>query len=932
MMMIAPACGQGGDALDRAMDAVFQASPYLSRLAQQRRETVMMLRTAGFASVLARAHTVVDQAGGKDDFAAVMADLRAAKADVHLALGLADLAGLADHFAVTEGLTAFADVALSAALRAGEHHMRACGDLAGPLQGYCIVAMGKHGARELNYSSDIDLIVFYAPNWLALGPQLDARETAVRLTQRVVRAMQEVTADGYVFRTDLRLRPDPGSTAVAISFAAAERYYQSVGENWERAAFIKARACAGDIEMGSAFIASLRPFLWRRHLDYAAIDDIRAIQRQIHRFHGSAPLEDPVFDVKLGRGGIRDIELFVQTQQLILGGRAPALRTPATLDALAVLADAGIVPQGAAAQLSAAYRVWRAIEHRLQMRLDEQTHAMPSDVKTRAAVARLCGYEDLAIFDADVVALRKTVAALCETLTEPMRKPGALARAAETPDWRALLQHAGFRDPDMIAARIDIWCSGGVRAARSPRARALLDQCLPSLLVACAAQEGADDAFSVFGDFLESLPAGVQVLALLEARPDILLSLVELFALAPRMAQDLSRRTTMIDAMGEARFFAPIAGESAGVRVRQLQGLAANETSFESAINSVRRYHREEAFRITVQLLRRLASPRAAGHAFADLADACVAAIAHAAHSEVERMAGAAPGRWCVAALGKFAGGELTAHSDLDVMVVYDAPEGARSSGEKALAPGDFYARFAQRLITGLSAPTEEGLLYDIDMQLRPSGAKGPVAVRLSSFQRYYREEAWTWELQALSRMRIVAGDAILGATVTAAAQDALVQPRDRAVMRADIAAMRARLDRDKPPEGALDLKRMRGGLIDIEFIAQGLLLCDASDAVVRPAPSTAALLADLARTHALSVKDEALLRQAFDLYSDLQHVLRAATMAPWDPAAAPPALQKLLEALAGAASLQALTAQLDATAAAVRATFDRLMQPVAAL
>lgn len=919
-MKITAALGVGDTPLQRALSAVTAHTPYLKRLATQRVETMATLaQNDGFAAAIETATTAARTAADAATFEDGMRALRLAKQDLHLALGVFDLTGMAPVTVITRALSDFADAALSTALTLAERSLRETGALTAPVRGLSVFAMGKLGARELNYSSDVDLIVVFAPNWLACGERLEPSQAGVRLTQLLVRAMHETTEDGYVFRTDLRLRPDPGSTPVAVTFAAAERYYQSVGENWERAAFIKARVCAGDVEMGDAFLASLRPFIWRRHLDYAAIDDIRSVQRQIHRFHGSAPLDSPVFDVKLARGGIRDIELFVQTQQLIRGGRDASLRTPSTLDALTALEAAGVLSAVDRAAFAHAYEAWRAIEHRIQMRDDEHTHDMPSHADARAHIAAMCGYDRLEMFDAATVALRARVVQLCEDCGTTIAERTLPRVRAIGGDQDAQIDAGGFAEPEAIRARLAMWEAGGIRAVRSARAMALLKALLPSILALCANQQGKDATFAAFATFLEGLPAGVQVLSLLEARPDVLVALVALFAVAPLRASDLAQRPTLLDAMSEPRFFEAIGGEAAGLRVRALQAIVSENGDFEAVINAVRRYHREEHFRITTQILRRMASPRAAGGAYSDLAEACVNAIAGAARTETERQFGKEPGRHVVLALGKFAGGELTASSDLDMMLIYDAEEGARSAGPRTLGPIDFYSRLTQRFISGLSAPTEEGLLYDVDMQLRPSGAKGPVAVRLSSFDRYYREEAWTWELLALTRARVVSGDEQLARKVMESAAGALTAARDRAKVLADVAAMRGRLDREKPALGVFDIKRAQGGIVDIEFIAQALQLCGGARS---PMPNTAAALTELAKSGALSADEERTVRGAFDVYTDVQQILRAASMDARGVATAPPAFQALAAACANVDELDELAGALHRHQCAVREIF----------
>ncbi len=913
----------GGNAFATAIAAAQAHAPYLARLIARRPDLLTTPNAAWTARLIEDACAVCAAIeAAPPPLEEGMRALRRAKDGVHLGLAIADLARAWPLEDITGALTRFADASLRAALalavRAGEER----GDLAfetgahGPAPGFALIAMGKMGARELNYSSDIDFSVFFDGARLPIRNNREPNVVAVRLVAPLVRALEEVTADGYVFRTDLRLRPDPGATPVAVSIRSAENYYQHLGQNWERAAFIKARAPAGDRPLGEDFLASLQPFIWRKHLDYAAIADVQSIKRQILTTHKSADLGDPVFDVKLGRGGIRDIELFAQTQQLILGGRHKTLRDPTTTGALAALADLGVVSPAHRDALSEAYRFYRDVEHRIQMLEDEQTQRVPADRDARARLAALCGFSDLTTFEAALIERRKIVSdidrtlfARGESLADPM---GSLVFTGveDHPETLATIARLGFSDPARVSQAIRGWHHGRVRAMRAERARELLTALTPKLLRALAETGEADQAFARFATFFEGLVAGVQTLSLLASEPRLLTALARALGLSPKLAEALARRPALLDAMIDPRFAQDIASDAPGAREQDLRERVAQQAGFEAALNIARRFQREEAFRIGMQVLEGRASADAAGAAHADLAEACVRVLADAARVETERLFGPAPGAFAVLALGKFGGRELAEGSDLDVMIVYDAPD------------SDFFTRFTQRLIAALSAPTEEGLLYDIDMQLRPSGSKGPPAVRLSSFERYYAEEAWTWELMALTRLRAVAGDAALGRRIEAIRDSTIARPRDAAKLRADAADMRARMARERPPQGFWDLKLSRGGFVDIEFIAQTLQLTHAKAL----SPNTGAALAALKAIGALSGPQAAVLDDGWRLHSDLHQALRISVTGAFAPQEASNALKARLAAIAGAADFAALTQRLTAARGAVKTLFDLLI------
>ena len=912
-----------------ALAPVFAASPYLARLATR--------HPAGLASMLAHeAETSLDAilaataSAGELEPAAGGGELRRLKARLHLLTALCDLGGVWDLDQVTGALTRFADAAVRAALalaaRSLGDRLANLGPADNPVPGYFVVAMGKMGAFELNYSSDIDVSVFYAPEALPLAPGSEPQASATRLTQALAGLLQDRTADGYVFRVDLRLRPDPLSTPAAVPVDQALEYYESVGQNWERAASIKARICAGDVAQGEAFLAELQPFIWRRNLDFAAIADIHSIKRQIQELRQDSRLAAPGADLKLGPGGIREIEFFVQTQQLILGGRHPELRSPRTLDALSALARAGHVSSAAAADLSAAYRDLRALEHRIQMIADEQTHRVPIAERDRRRVAALSGEADLRRFDARIVRILKSVGrrygelfAGEESLSSQF---GSLVFTGveDDPQTLATLRRMKFSDPHAVAVTIRAWHHGRIPATRTERGRELFTRLAPRVLDAIAATGAPDVAFDRFSEFFAGLSVGVQVQSLFLAQPKLLELIVRVMAVAPVLARRLSRRPATLDAMLDSSFFAPLA---------PLEGATAERIAaegFEPAMDAARRLRRERAFQVGVQVMAGTASAAQAGEAFADLADACIGGLSAAALAEVERQGGAFPGEVAVVALGKCGSREMNAGSDLDLMTFYEAGSPDAIAADKGWAAGTFYGRFTQRLITALSAPTAEGELYDVDTQLRPSGTQGPVAVSFAAFDHYYASEAETWEYLALTRARIAwASSPSFAARAATAIESKLRAPRDAGKTAVDVAAMRQLMARERPPSGFWDLKLIDGGLVDIEFAALFLQLLHAhAGGPLRQ--TTAQALAALGEAGLAPAPLLAALTNAWRLQQDLSQLLRVALARDADPEREPRALRTLMARAAGVRDYRALRAELTRRrGAAHRALYDLL-------
>jgi len=743
--------------------------------------------------------------------------LRQAKRRVALITALADLSGAWPLERVTGLLTDFAALACDLALKSEIATLirrnklpGMTGDDVETAAGLTVLAMGKMGAHELNYSSDIDLICLFDETRYDPDTYQDARHALVRATRNMAAALSDKTGDGYVFRTDLRLRPDPSVTPVCISMAAAETYYESLGRTWERAAYIKARPCAGDLQAGARFLQTLRPFVWRKHLDFAAIQDAHDMRLRIRETKGTGGrITVPGHDMKLGRGGIREIEFFTQTQQLIAGGRDPELRLRGTVEGLAALARKDWIPQDLADSLSTHYRAHREVEHRIQMVHDAQTHKVPKTEDGIARVACLMGMDSAAL-TADLARRLDEVHQRTEAFFAPDVAPGA------TPD--APPVEAQF-DASVLAR----W--HGYPALRSERAQHIFERLKPEILHRLARTAKPDEALLALDGFLSGLPAGVQLFSLFDANPQLIDLLVDIAGTSHALASHLSRNAGVFDAVIGGDFFADWPGEAA-LRA-ELTALLASEEDYERQLDSARRWMKEWHFRIGVHLLRGLTDPETAGQHYAELAGAVLFAITPVVTAQFARKHGPPPGRGAaVLGMGSLGAARLNASSDLDVIVIYDPQEAEGSDGPRPLAVRPYYARLTQALITALSAPMAEGRLYEVDMRLRPSGTQGPVATSWASFTNYQRNEAWTWEHLALTRARVVAGDPDLGADIEAFRQEILAQPRDRAAVLREVAEMRARIAAAKTPSGVWDAKTGPGRLLDIELVAQaGTLL-----------------------------------------------------------------------------------------------------------
>ena len=920
--------------------AIAETSPYLWDLIRADPDRFLRVLEADPESHFAKSVAEMARAGlAEQDETEMMRVLRRGKAEAALLIALADIGGIWPVERVTRALTDFADASTGAAVRFLLRAAAAQGKLklrnpAAPEEGtgYVVLAMGKMGAHELNYSSDIDLIVLYDENGSALANGAEPAALFVRITRGLVKLMQERTGDGYVFRTDLRLRPDPASTAIAVSTLSALNYYESTGQNWERAAMIKARSCAGDRAAGEAFLKEVSPFIWRKYLDYGAVADVHAMKRQMAAYKGHDEIAIEGHNIKLGRGGIREIEFFVQTQQLIAGGRHPELRGRETLATLDDLAKGEWIGRDAARDLAEAYRFLRVTEHRLQMVADEQTHTLPAERQGVERFARFLGFADREAFVAALLEhmrkVQRQYARLFEDAPKAEASRRALAFPPEKDDTATLdkLAAMGFHRPLEVSHAVRRWLSGEYRSLKSEFARAHLADLVPVLIDQLARAESPDRALVALDRFLGGLHGGARLLSLLRRNPDLTALLALVLGTAPRLADILAVHPQVMDALIEPSFFGAL--PDAEKLAAELSRTLAQARAYEDLLDRARAFGQEQMFLIGARILSGTVSAEQAGEAFARLADVVVRAVHHA----VEDNFAVAHGRLraqqsAVLALGKLGGREMTAASDLDLIIVYDFDENEpQSGGPRPLYGTQYFARLTQRLVSALSAQTNYGALYHVDMRLRPSGRSGPVATMLGSFESYQENEAWTWEHLALTRARVVCGPPAFAARVEKVIRGVLGRERDAEAIAGDVVEMRGAIAAEKDDKDRWDLKYVAGGLVDLEFIAQYLQLIHAAEKPEILDTATARVLDKAARLGVLAAEDSDVLRPAVRLYQNLTQILRLCLTGPFDPKAAGHGLLSLLARAGDVPDFTTLEAHLTETQARVRASFVRIL------
>ena len=967
LIAFAEACA--GDATANALlSALFGNSRYLGHCltADQDFARLLIEQGAEAAYAAARAMAADTSVLGDESRQQVMKRLRVAKRRASLAIGMADIAAVWPLERVTGALSDIASVTLSAVCAHLLRNLHDRGKLVLPDpdapeqgSGLIILGMGKLGAGELNYSSDVDIIVLFDEE-IASDPSGDGlQQIFARLARNLVTIMDERTADGYVFRTDLRLRPDPGSTAAALAVRAAEAYYATTGENWERAAMIKAKPVAGDIEAGNDFLERLQPFVWRRHLDFAAVQNIRAIKRQIDAHRGVGQVAVVGHNIKLGRGGIREIEFLAQTQQLIWGGRDPTLRVRGTREAFDGLVAAGHVRRQAVDELMEAYTFHRTVEHRLQMADDRQTHSLPDDQEGVAQVATFLGFDSLDSFSEALLARLRTVERHYMSLfeDEPALTTEGTLDFGDAGDGDATLETLaamGYAHPERAFETLRAWHEGRYRAVRSEEARERLAELLPTVLDLFAAWPDPDSALALFDGFLARLPAGSHLFSMFAAHPELFDLITEIMGSAPRLANWLEHRPTLLDSVLSREFSdldVPDADELGPelatmarrglVRVFYLREFGTAEMKAELAdvalrardmqdfLDAERRWANDKIFHIGVHMLRGLLFPVEAATPLSDIADACLGAALPVVADAFAAAHGRIPGgRFAVVALGRLGSREMTVTAPLDLMLVYDHPAGAaESDGRKALKPDRYFGQLSRRYVAAIRAATAEGTLYDVDMRPRPSGNAGPIVTSLESFIEHFQADVPAWQLQALARARVVWANGDLGERFEEARRATLRRAREPEDLAAQIAGLREDLRGDDPGDDIWEIEQKRGGLIDAEFIAQYLQLLHAAETEEVLAGDPVSVF-EAAGSHGLIEPETAReLATATVLWRNLHGILCLTVEEErFVEATAPPALLAVIERACDVSGIDSLKEAMRETTARTASHFDRLL------
>lgn len=865
-------------------------SPYLMSLVRRYPLRAAQIAVDGFSGSFDQVlQSLMEPRPAEETEQSFSSYLREQKNLAALIIGLADLSGAWSLGTVTSNLSKLAcaclELSIAKALRKRMH----MGDLPWPQGcrdsdpvsvahnsqcGFFILGLGKLGAGELNYSSDIDLIALYDPARVQYSGRKSIGDCFIKLTQDVVRFMDQRTLDGYVFRVDLRLRPDPGATPVALSVDAAIGYYHSIAANWERSAMIKASFAAGDPEAAEQYLSDLSSWIWRKNMDFEALNDIGAIKNQINRHFDVEDARFAGFDVKLGLGGIREIEFYAQINQLLHAGRNPSLRQRETKATLAELAKLQLVAADICRDLVTAYDYLRKIEHRIQMTNDEQTHSVPEAPESIERLSLFAGYRNSKDFNTDLCNVTDTVKGHYDNFLPDSSENGGTIPDAQLGKW---LKKAGFANQSTALEIISGWKYGRYRALKTNRARILLSQCLPELLAAFSEAHSADSALVRFDNFLEQLPAGVQLFSLLQANPTLLGLLARVITLAPALASMLAKNVGLWDTVLSNQFFGPCMDPASLRRELEIQLSAARD--YQDILDITRRFASEQKFRTGVLTLEGIASTAETGVGLSDMADACLAALIPYVEKDFAAKHGSFAGMKkgiAILALGKYGGRELTHTSDLDIVFLYDGDDsGDYSDGPKPLSANVYYTRLAQHIITAITALTPEGRLFDIDTRLRPSGNQGPLAVSIRAFDDYYKDGAWVWEFMALTRARTIYGPTDLVTAINLCVRSALERGPNRTSMAEDVLEIREKLAEQFTKKTPWDVKHARGGLVDIEFICQFLALGARESLDVGALQNTNECLHHLYEANALDEATYKSLVNAYQLQRTLQALLR---------------------------------------------------------
>ena len=858
--------------LRRQLLTILGASPFLTSLLCRRADQLGELFGAdGLAVVKDEPIMLADlrqRIPDDSSFEFLQKQLRLYKAREILRIGGRDLCGFAPLEEVTAELSALAAATLQRACEIGHHLLHR--EYGAPRLdidcGICteaeftVFGMGKFGGVELNFSSDIDLIYFYTSDRGQTegvpGPDGEPRNRIplhsyfLRLSELVTKAISQVTEDGFVFRVDLRLRPEGDSGEMANSLAAAEIYYESWGQSWERSAMLKARPVAGSIALGEHLLERLEPFIYRRHLDYAMVEDIKLMKQKIDRSLGRE--REGAQNLKLGRGGIREIEFFIQALQLIYAGKKPHLRERNSLKALDLLCAEGLIKPAERDQLAAAYRFLRTVEHRIQVVQERQTHNLPTRPEELRSLARRCGFADVETFNRTLAEHRERVTGTFRDLfyTSEEELPAQVSPevaflfdpAADPDLCKDILEEKGFRNPEAAYDSLLVMRDGGTIGHLTERARRLLDRIAPLMMQEVLRTPDPAMALNNLELFLAACRrARGTFYALLAENPEIIKLIVSLFATSQFLSRSFIQHPEILDAL-VSRAHAAEARDFAATNQR-LAGMLAEARHYEEKLEVLRRFRNEEFLRLALDDLYGHTPQGSTTRQLSILADACLTQALAVARDELIARYGLpfcqdGSGRdheaaFIIVGMGKLGGMELNYHSDLDIIFIYEGDgetrpvAGSDPDRFRQQSNREYFAKLAQRIISVLTLMTREGYVYQIDARLRPSGNKGPLVTSFPAYEAYHEETAAPWERQALIKARVVAGTEALTERVADLNARIVFERPLPENLAGEIYRLRQRMEKEiaREDEGHLNIKTGRGGMVDVEFLVQYLQL-----------------------------------------------------------------------------------------------------------
>jgi glutamate-ammonia-ligase adenylyltransferase len=852
------------------------------------------------------------------DFAALQRELRLYKCREILRIAARDLCGLADLAEVTGELTALAAASLQRAFEICDALMRAeygaplleggAGEPAAEAE-FTIFGMGKFGGCELNFSSDIDLIYFYSSEKGKTtgipGPlgepknRIHLHQYFCKLGEMVTKALGQATEDGFVFRVDLRLRPEGNSGEMANSLRSAEIYYESWGQSWERAAMLKARPVAGSIPLGERLLKDLEPFIYRKYLDYAMLEDIKVMKQKIDR--SLTREREGELNLKLGRGGIREIEFFIQALQLIYAGKIPALREKNSLQALDILRREGLIKEQERRTLSEAYIFLRTVEHRIQVVQERQTHNLPGREEEMEILGRRCGFAGAGPFRQVLARHRQGVEAIYrdlfytseEVIREEVRPEVAFLfdPAADADLAKDILEEKGFGNPDGAYESLLTLRDGPPHAHLTERARRLLERIAPLLMQEVLDSPEPDMALLNLERFLGALRARATFYALLAENRQIIKVLVSLFGTSQFLSRIFIQHPEILDSLVSRSYAVTFKGHQE--MERDLRELLKTAENYEDKLDILRRFRNEEFLRIAMGDIHGRMPQGQGTSQLSALADVCLKQALAIAREELlprfglpflrDEEGAQHEAAFAIVGMGKLGGMELNYHSDLDIIFIHEGDgetrpvDGTDPQRFRGMTNQEYFSRLAQRVISVLTLMTREGYVYQIDTRLRPSGNQGPLVTSLPAYARYHQGPAQLWERQALTKARVVAAPEAFARRIEALNRRLIFERPVAPGLKEEIFRLRGRMETEIARENAahLNIKTGRGGMVDVEFLAQYLQLLHGAGRPSLRQSNTLGILRALKNEGLLSEADHTVLRRGYKFLRRLENKLR---------------------------------------------------------